>query len=90
MTVGGPSGEGGIAGGRGSDNYHVLCSAVHGLLGYYEELQREREKVASELPVWKQKELDVGVFSPLPAKRSKVEVEEREEGLYELHIKYDK
>ena len=50
----------------------------------------EREGLVEGLPLAKQKELEVGMFSSSPSKRTKLDVRETEKGLYELHLKYDK
>ena len=65
---------------------------MHSLFPYYQSLLAEREGVASDLPLSKQKELSVGVFCTLPSKKTRTDVStsETESGLYELHLKYDK
>jgi hypothetical protein len=63
---------------------------VHDLLLYYGSLVSEREAVLRDLSIAKQEELEVGAFSPTPAKKSKVDVKEIEDGVFELHLKYDK
>lgn len=63
---------------------------MHGLLSYYESLLAEREEVATELPLSKQRELSVGSFCPSISKRSKMDVTQVEKGLYEMHVKYDR
>lgn len=54
---------------------------------YYQALLAEREKIAIGLPLHQQKALDT--HSCLPAKRGLV-AEKTMEGVYEMHIKYDK
>ena len=69
-------------------NVYGPCSNVHDLSSYYDSLQTERELLIDELPVQKQKELNVGIFSPFTSKRCRLDVRE-EAGVYELHVQYD-
>lgn len=65
-------------------------SEVHNLSPYYESVLREREGLVESLSLDKQKELEVGEFSPTPSKKTKLDVEQTDEGLFQLHLKYDK
>ena len=44
----------------------------------------------AELPLSKQRELNVGAFFPSISKRSKLDITQVEEGLFEMHVKYDR
>ena len=46
--------------------------------------------MAANLPIHKQRELDVGMYCPSLTKRSKMEVAMGDDDVYELHIQYDK
>ena len=63
---------------------------MHDLLPYYESLVAEREEMLRDLSLTQQEELEVGAFSPTPSKKGRLDVKETEEGLFELHLKYDK